>query len=401
MKVLVVSYSYSPPDFGGELFSLIDRLETLSRRGLEIRVLTAGRTGYPRRVVQRGLTVTRSRSIADHRIGKMLRLAYFVIWSVAQILLAEADVAHVGSLPGFNSSTKSMGGLLYSFLFHVKHIPIVYVHSLADTDNVSFEFTGVSGRIKKCFLQSVDTLVCVSPRLYDDATAIITGPRILLIPYGIRDDIFVPLDASVRNETRTRLGYNPENIVFCFVGSVGYRKGFDLLAQVFSNNVQAHPEWRLLAIGPNNRSEGQNVLETEVASVTAPIIHDPRVMFLGRIDDKNRLAGIIAACDVFVFPSRREGMGIAPVEAMAAGLPAIVTKLDGITDIAILADLTGVLIPVGNADALSHAMVRLSTDNELRFQMGMRASEHIRKHFGWEEFIDKWDNLYRHPRTLS
>lgn len=401
MRILVVSYTYSPPDFGGELFSLIERLESLARRGHDIRVLTPGRTGLPRRIVQGGLTVTRSRSIADHRVGKILRLGYFIIWSAVQILLTDADAAHIGSLPGFNSSTKFMGGLLYSFLFHVKHIPIVYVHSLADTDNVSFEFTGVSGRIKKCFLQSVDTLVCVSPRLYDDATAIITGPRILLIPYGIRDDIFVPLDASVRNETRTRLGYNPENIVFCFVGSVGYRKGFDLLAEVLNRNVQAQPEWRLLAIGPKSRSEGQNVLDSEVASATAAVTHDPRVSFLGRIDDRRQLAQIIAACDIFVFPSRREGMGIAPVEAMAAGLPAIVAKLDGITDIAILADLTGVLIPVGNADALSHAMVRLSTDNELRFQMGMRASEHIRKHFGWEEFIDKWDNLYRHPRTLS
>jgi glycosyltransferase involved in cell wall biosynthesis len=119
-----------------------------------------------------------------------------------------------------------------------------------------------------------------------------------------------------------------------------------------------------------------------------------RVVYWGRVDDRDALSRILSASDVFVFPSRREGMGIAPLEAMAVGVPTVVSRIAGVTDLANVEGDTGLYVVPGDLPGLKAAMLRLGTDEDLRKRMGARAAQVVREGFAWEQHVTNWMKLY-------
>jgi glycosyltransferase involved in cell wall biosynthesis len=87
-------------------------------------------------------------------------------------------------------------------------------------------------------------------------------------------------------------------------------------------------------------------------------------------------------------------MGIAPMEAMAVGLPLIIARIPGVTDVANIDGDTGLYVPPGDLQSLKTAMLRLGTDADLRRMMGLRAAQVVRNSFGWEKHVDDWARLY-------
>ena len=79
----------------------------------------------------------------------------------------------------------------------------------------------------------------------------------------------------------------------------------------------------------------------------------------------------MAAADVFVLPSYREGFGSVIIEAAACGVPCIAYRIDGVID-AIVENRTGLLVDKGDIHSLSHAMERIGYDHELRAELGKR-----------------------------
>ena len=118
------------------------------------------------------------------------------------------------------------------------------------------------------------------------------------------------------------------------------------------------------------------------------------IKYWGRIDNRDELTTILASSDVFVFPSRKEGMPLAPMEAMSAGVPVIISRIPGVTDQASIEGVTGRYIQVNDADELRNAMIELGSDPELRKRMGRAARQRIEQEFGWEKHIDEWEALY-------
>ena len=96
-----------------------------------------------------------------------------------------------------------------------------------------------------------------------------------------------------------------------------------------------------------------------------------RVTFAGRVD---AVPDWLRAADVFAFPSLYEGLGISLVEAAACGLPAVGSRTGGIVDV-IEDEVTGLLVPPGEAAALEDALVRLLSDSSGAAEMGRRARE--------------------------
>jgi glycosyltransferase involved in cell wall biosynthesis len=80
----------------------------------------------------------------------------------------------------------------------------------------------------------------------------------------------------------------------------------------------------------------------------------------------------MVAADIFCLPSYREGFGMTIIEAAACSIPAVASKIYGITD-AVDDDVTGMLFPAGDVDALALALQKLIVNDELRKQMGKDA----------------------------
>ena len=134
-----------------------------------------------------------------------------------------------------------------------------------------------------------------------------------VVPHAIDAEKY-RFDAAVRAEIRAHYGLT-DCLVVGHVGRLQYQKNQTFLLEAFQRLHAREPRARLLLVG-----EGPNLLELEAKAVSLGV--EDEVLFLGQRDDVPRL---LQACDLFAMPSRFEGLGMAAVEAQAAGLPCILS----------------------------------------------------------------------------
>jgi len=117
---------------------------------------------------------------------------------------------------------------------------------------------------------------------------------------------------------------------------------------------------------------------------------DEKFIFLGRRDD---VARILASCDIAVLPSRAEGLPNAVLEYMAAGLPTVVSRVGGNSEL-VEDEVTGLLVPSEDAVALSTALLRYLRNPEEMSKIARRGQEFVSRNFSFERLVREVDELY-------
>ncbi len=180
--------------------------------------------------------------------------------------------------------------------------------------------------------------------------------------------------AAVRRE----LGL-PEGVpVIGLVGRLDHwGKGHQELFAAMASLMARHPVCALI-VGGGRRID-------EVRALAAGLGLADAVHFLG---ERHDVPDLLNAMDIFVLPSYSEGLSLALLEAMAAGLPVVATAVGGTPEVVTDGD-NGLLIPPRDAGALAGALERLLTDPALARHLGANARAQVREHFsldrlGWE-----------------
>jgi glycosyltransferase involved in cell wall biosynthesis len=155
-----------------------------------------------------------------------------------------------------------------------------------------------------------------------------------------------------------------------FVGGDALRKGLDTLLDAFEGGLNKHCE---LAIATSSSGIPAN-LRSRAMSLTGVSLH------LDLAPGSRALRGMYSAADVFVLPTRLDLSSLAALEAMATGVPVVITAVGGIPDIVIDND-TGLIVEPDSATDIIRAVDRLRLDSELRQRLVGRAREHVEKHF--------------------
>jgi len=171
-------------------------------------------------------------------------------------------------------------------------------------------------------------------------------------------------------ELRTNLGIGPKETLALFVGRLTKEKGLLDLAAAMRELRSAMPGLHVALLG---FEEGAFIGTMQAAAGSAT----DRLHFLGFAHDPERF---MAAADFLVLPSHREGFGSTVIEAAACGIPAIGTRIHGLTD-AIVDGETGILVPPRDPSALGRAMRELSSNESLRGRFGTAAMERTRREF--------------------
>jgi len=339
-----------------------------------------------------GIFVLRSRfNRKVNKIQKAIHQLEFFLWALLQLATQYYEVIQIGSLPGYNETTAMLCGIFFSFIAHLKKARIVHLYSLAETENNAIVFSGLKGKIKKKFFDGIDDIVVNSPALYQEMVKVFPY-SVRLIINGVKDDVFLP-DGEKRLEERCKNQVLNGEVVFTFLGSICRRKGVDVLLDAFLELYKVNPHWKLWLIGPYDQKENQNLDHGD-----SDLIDHARqckgVVLWGRINDREKLSGLLNASDIFVFPTRREGMPMAPLQAMSVGIPIIISKIHGVTDLANIEGETGFYIQPGDKEGLKTAMLKLAEDPALRETMGRKARQRIVDQFSWRKHVDRWEQLY-------
>ena len=178
---------------------------------------------------------------------------------------------------------------------------------------------------------------------------------------GVDLERFQP-SGMVREQTRARLGVPFAATLFLFVGRMKKEKGLLDLADAFSRLCETHRDAYLALVGPDE--EG---LRGQIERICR------------RCQDKLTIKGCtdkpeqyMAAADVFCLPSYREGFGSVLIEAAACGVPAVASRIYGVTD-AVVEGVTGLLHSPGDVEDIRLCLERMSRDHELRERLGAQA----------------------------
>lgn len=197
--------------------------------------------------------------------------------------------------------------------------------------------------------------------------------------------IFNPIDLEMwsptdRGEARAMLGLPVDAQVVVWHGRVEIQtKGLDVLLDAWEQVCRKRPgqELRLLLVGTGTDAEK---LRQRLAAM--PI---QNVLWVDKYINRAAIPDFLSAGDVYAFPSRIEGFPVAPIEAMACGLPVVAAEASGIPDILEGGEASGgLVVPCGDTAAFSLALDRLLDDRALRRELGMRARRRVEEYFSLE-----------------
>lgn len=198
---------------------------------------------------------------------------------------------------------------------------------------------------------------------------------------GVDTDRFKPAPHE-RETVRAELGVAAHADLLLYVGRMHSDKGLTELTQALSKIAPHFPNAHLLMVGPD---EGGLMPALDAALESRSRIH-----VVGLTDQPERY---MAAADVFCLPSYREGFGLSLIEAAAAGLPCVASRIYGLTD-AVVDGVTGLLVPARNVDALAQALELLLSRPDMRSEMGLAARRRAENDFSQKILVDAWLAFY-------
>ena len=205
--------------------------------------------------------------------------------------------------------------------------------------------------------------------------------KISAIPNGIAcQSPHLPASTVVWRRTLAAL---PSDLIVLTTGRLAPEKGLEYLIEAASLLRHSRPAFRFVLAG-------DGPLRAQLEELAESLGVTRHVEFLGYRDD---ISDLLAACDLVVLPSLREGLSIALLEAMAAGKPIVTTQIGSNSAVASQADMA-LLVPPGDPQTLCAAILRCGRDPALRARLGTNARLLFERHYTEERMLNSYRKLY-------
>jgi glycosyltransferase involved in cell wall biosynthesis len=359
------------------------RPEYLARKGYEVMVVSSA--GEELRKAEREgvhtVTVEMSRDISPLRDVVSL-------WRLVRLMLRlRPAIANVGT---------PKAGLLGGLAAWMCGVPCRYYTLLGlrceTTTGLKLKVLLLTERIACACAHRV---ICVSESLRRKAIAlgVVDANRTAVLASGSCNGMdaerFAPTAEALQRARRIReeLGIPANAPVVGFVGRLTKDKGISELVNAYLTLRRNIPELRLLLVG--EMEEGDPL----PAEIRRAIESEPRIVSTGFVQDP---ADYYHAMDVLALPTYREGFPTVVLEAHSAGKPVVVARATGAVD-AVIDGVTGILVPVGDAQALASALELVIRDRGLAVAFGSAGRERVLREFRretvWEALAEDYTQL--------
>lgn len=369
MRILVISHEF-PPIGGGGANACYYLTRDFSRRGHEVTIITANYQGLPSREIIDGVEVLRvpsKRKNQEHcSFGEMFDYL-MKAWPVAKqkVKCEKYDICQIF----FGIPSGPIGYLLKKKY----RLPYVIRFGGGDIPGFQARFDIIYKLIApfiKVIWKNADYLVANSAGLRELAYGFYDKKEIKIITNGVNTDKYFPMEHSG----------NFTNLLF--VSRLIERKGLQFLLPQIGKIVRECSEMVHLTIvgdGPY-RSVLEDIVNKENIG--------QYVSFAG-YKNKEQIVAYYQKADIFVLPSKKEGMPNVVLEAMACGLPIVMSPCEGSAE---LIRGNGLIAP---PEQLAQDIIRLCNDKELRIQMGIESRKMAVEQFGWEKTGASYSEIYK------
>ena len=403
LHLFLTTEIFHPDQVGGGFLQFVRYASELRENGVIVHVCTALRSHHgSEREEWNSIEILRFPGCEDvsHRREREL------IVGKTLALIAE-------SYPGtgcIQPNGESWGTTLALAKARLKGIPSTFYFSMfpPERDLRGWARLRASLRITLCLLPFRKLIFCSSAlgKAYRSLGHLPAG-RMAFVPNGVDLDRFRPArDAAERAELRRELGLPEGGRMILYVGGFMPRKGCDLLAEAWKGIEAQHPDAFLVCVGSQGmretlRDPGIRAEMEKFQSTITPVVEElasrGRVIMTGEVGS---VESYYRAADLFVFPSRREGLPNAALEAMASGLPCLFGPFHGFPDEGGEFGHTGrefrkvphevKLWEKGISDALG--------DREGTAELGRNARKWMMRTQDWKECVSKLALVYRRLR---
>jgi glycosyltransferase involved in cell wall biosynthesis len=393
MNLLHVIPYYAPAwTYGGSVRAAADLTCALVAEGHSVYVLTTDTLSPAQRTPKRietigGVHVYRVRNLSNTLRGRLNLSTPTGIANAARHLIQDhaVDVVHCHEL-------RTVENLRVAPVANALGVPVVASpHGTLPYDTGRPIMKRLWDRaLGRRLLPRFDRVIALTANEAAEAKAVWTGCRLVLpderisvVPNGVRLQDFAHLPPREPFRMRWKLGGGP---VVLFLGRLHERKGLQLLIPAFAETVKAVPDARLVIAGPD---EG---MLAALKGLVSQFNLAGRVVFTGMLAGNEKLAAL-ASADLFALPAVGEGFSMAVLEAMACGLPVLLTP--GCNFPEVVDAGAGIVVP-REIGALGEALGALLLNRERRAGMGRLARKLVQERFTWPQVVAQMIQVYRH-----
>lgn len=365
LNILQTCFSHS---WGGLEIQALEIAKKMQDRGHHIWLASCSRSRLEREAGLRGLNV-----LAFDVHG------YFhprIVWNLSRFLKRQrVDIIHC-------QLSKDIATLVPAMQMTGKTIPIVLSKRVGS-------YLSKKDPFHRYTYGHISRVIAISDVIHRNVleTTPVTADRVLTIHDAVDTEVFSPRRTD-RHRVRTEFGLGDEAVVIGFVGRFSPGKGQEEFLHAANILRKKYPNVRFLIVG--EASYREKAYEQSIHALCLSLELKPVVTFTGF---RNDIPDLMAAFDIFAFPSHAESFGVALIEAMALELPVVSTNCDGVLDIVVNGE-TGLYVHPGNAIELAAALARLIDDPTLREKMGKAGRSRVEELFDQEKQIRKIERVY-------
>jgi len=380
-RVLMVTGVYAPETSGASL--QCRRLIRALRDRVDFRVLTTSTDpSLPWNSVIEDTPVRRVAVDPRSRVSKLA-----AIERMASSFLEIAPNIDIVHLHGF--SLKSVLVIALARLMG-KRI-VIKLTSVGHDDPQSMR---AASKLQWLAYRRADTFIGVTPRFAEGFAA--TGldeRRFVFIPNGVDLQRFRPATPDVRAELQHQLRIATGEPVILFVGFFSREKNPDVLFDAWLALLDRGIKSTLVFVGATSGAyyEIDSGIADRIKARAEKRGVGERVVF---VESAEHIEHYYRAADLFALPTAREGLPNVLLEAMASGVPPIITRLEGVTDWIVDPGVTGELVASPESAPFAHALEPLLISAERRQAIGEAARAHVAAHFDIAATADRTFAVY-------
>jgi len=278
----------------------------------------------------------------------------------------------------------SKGGFVGRLAARLAGVPVIVhtAHGFAFHERSPHSALLFYSALERIASQWCDRIVSVSEfhRRWALELRICGSPKILAIPNGIAA---LANPEVPRAELRRQLGVRNGDLLILSMARLAPDKGLEYLIQAAAILLRTERRFQIVIAG-------DGPLRARLEELAHTLGVADWVTFLGFRED---ISDLLAASDLVVLPSLREGLSIALLEAMAAGKPIVATSIGSHRELAFQAEIAR-LVPPADAPALCEAILQLAPDAKLMARLGMNAQTLFASQYTEEKMLSTYKQLY-------